>query len=347
MNARLYKILFFIIGILSLAYMVYAMGIDIIWENIQKTGIWFIPVIGSWLLIYALNAWAFKVIIQEDELPNSNLSYFSVLKLTISGYAINYITPFVALGGEPYRILELKPALGIQKATSSVLLYSLMHMFSHVLFWLFSIILIVVCVPLNDLLLMGCAALLIFGIALTYWFISVYKKGFTVSTFKILQKIPFVKHKAKQFAEEKAESLIEIDNQIQVLYADRKPRFYQSLSLEFIARVIGCLEIYFTARAIGLDMSVVQSLIVSSGSSLFANLIFFFPMQLGTREGGLVLALQSIGFAASTGIFIGIVMRIREFVWIIIGLLLMNKKSTVPESNVMEGMELETKTLIK
>ncbi|WP_149244234.1 lysylphosphatidylglycerol synthase transmembrane domain-containing protein [Dyadobacter sp. 32] len=325
MNSRLYKVLSFGVGILTLSYMVYAMGVEVIWLNIQKTGVWFFPVIGSWLVIYILNAFAFKAIIQEPDLPESNLPFLSVLRLTISGYAINYITPFVALGGEPYRILELKPALGTKKAASSVLLYSLMHMFSHVLFWLVSIGLVVAFVPINNMLLAGCGLLMFFGLLIGYWFVKVYKNGFTVSTFRLLARIPFVKTKAADFAREKSETLEDIDHQIRVLYADRKPRFYASLLLEFLGRVVGCLEIYFTARAIGLDMSLVQSLIISSGSSLFANLIFFFPMQLGTREGGLALALQSVGFAAASGIFIGVVMRIRELVWILIGLAIMGK----------------------
>lgn len=327
MGSKLYKALFMAIGIFSLGYMIYGTGLLVIWENINRTGIWFAPVIGSWLVIYILNALAFRAIIREPQLPETNMSFWSVLRLTISGYAINYITPFVALGGEPYRIMELKPTLGIQKATSSVLLYSLMHMFSHVLFWLASIVLIVAVVPLSDVMLAGCGILLVVGLVLGYWFINVYKKGFTVSTFRLLEKVPFIKHKAREFATKNAENLYEVDEQIRVLYSDRRDAFYASLFYEFVGRVIGCLEIYFTAHAIGMDMTLAQSLIVSSGSSLFANLIFFFPMQLGTREGGLALALRSVGLPAAQGIFIGVVLRIREIVWIIIGLALINRKT--------------------
>ncbi|MEH6307629.1 lysylphosphatidylglycerol synthase transmembrane domain-containing protein [Olivibacter sp. CPCC 100613] len=333
MASKIYKILFFAIGIATLCYMVYALGVDVIWDNIKKTGWWFLPVIGSWLVIYILNAVAFKAIIQEPKIPASNLSFLAVLKLTISGYAINYITPFVALGGEPYRIMELKPRLGIQKASSSVLLYSLMHMFSHVLFWLGSIILILIYVPINAIMVIGCAVMFITGIVLYYWFGRVYKKGFTLSTFKVLAKIPGLKKKVGAFVTEKYDSLKEIDNQITELYAERRERFFKSLAFEFIARVVGCLEIFCTAKAIGLNMSIVQSLIISSGSSLFANLIFFFPMQLGTREGGLALALKSVGMPASAGIFIGIIMRIREVVWIMIGLALMRMSKTKAEPN--------------
>jgi len=323
MASKIYKILFFIIGIATLCYMVYALGPVAIWENIKATGWWFLPIIGSWLVIYMLNAIAFKAIIQEPDIPASNLPFLSVLKLTITGYAINYITPFVALGGEPYRIMELKPKLGTEKASSSVLLYSLMHMFSHVLFWLTSIVLILAYVPVNTIMITGCSIMFVTGVVLCYWFGRVYKRGFTLSTFKVLAKIPGFRKKVGAFVADKQEMLHDIDVQIAELYAERKPRFWKSLFFEFVARVVGCLEIYCTAMAIGLPMSVIQALIISSGSSLFANLIFFFPMQLGTREGGLALALKSVGMPGSAGIFIGIIMRIRELVWIIIGLVLM------------------------
>lgn len=325
MSTQLYKIILLIIGLVTLAAMVNSIGIEEIWLNIQQMGYWFVPVIGSWLLIYLFNAWAFYVIIYEPKYPATKLPFWQVFKLTVSGYAINYITPFVSLGGEPYRVMELEKSVGLKKATSSVLLYGLMHMFSHVLFWLASVILIVAFVPMNQIIIGGGIALFVIGSVLIYWFIRVYKKGFTVSSIRTLAKVPFLKKKMTKLLTEKQAFLEGTDEQIRELYADRKPIFFQSLAFEFIARVIGCAEIYYTAMAIGLEMSWVEALVVSSGSSLFANLIFFFPMQLGTREGGLALALKSIGLAGSHGIFIGVITRIREIVWIIIGLTLMDK----------------------
>lgn len=325
MNTRLYKIILFITGLVMLGLMVNSLGYQSIVDNIQRMGYWFIPVIGSWAVIYWMNACAFDAIIYEPQLPQTKLPFYTVLKLTISGYAINYITPFVSLGGEPYRVMELEKKIGLKKATSSVLLYGLMHMFSHVLFWLASVFVILAFVPMNQMVIVGSVILFIIGTLLIYWFIRVYKTGLTVSSIKMLARLPFLRKKMSALLHEKYTFLEGTDEQIRDLYASRKPVFYKSLFYEFIARIIGCAEIYFTAIAIGLDMTWVQALIVSSGSSLFANLIFFFPMQLGTREGGLALALKSIGFAGTHGIFIGVITRIREIVWIIIGLALMDK----------------------
>ncbi|MET4139278.1 lysylphosphatidylglycerol synthase transmembrane domain-containing protein [Pedobacter sp. UYP1] len=323
MNSKAYKVIFMALGIVTLGFMIYKLGFHEILGNIEKTGGWFIPIIGSWLVIYGLNALAFRQIIEEPALPESNLPFSTVLRLTITGYAINYVTPFVALGGEPYRIMELKKFMGIHKATSSVLLYGMMHVFSHIVFWVLSILLILAVLPLESTMVIGCVVGFILGILIILWFLSIYKKGFTVSTFLLLQKLPFVKKFATNFLKDKSESLHEVDDQIRMLYEQRKSRFLMALLYEILARVVTCAEIYFTAVAIGLDMTVSQALIISSASSLFANIIFFFPMQLGVREGGLALALRSVGLPAETGIFIGIIMRIREIVWIIFGFILM------------------------
>ena len=323
MNSKAYKVIFMALGIITLGFMIYKLGYRDILDNIEKTGGWFLPIIGSWLVIYLLNALAFRQIIQEQAIPESNLPFLTVLRLTITGYAINYITPFVALGGEPYRIMELKKFVGIHKATSSVLLYGMMHVFSHIVFWVLSIILILAVLPLDSTMMIGLVIGFILGILIIMWFLSIYKKGFTVNTFLLLQKIPFVKKFATKFLAEKSESLHEVDDQIRILYAERKSRFLMAMVYEILARMVTCAEIYFTAVAIGLNMSISEALIISSASSLFANLIFFFPMQLGVREGGLALALRSVGLPAEAGVFIGIIMRIREIVWIMIGFILM------------------------
>lgn len=323
MASKLYKIIFFILGIGTLAYMVYALGINEIWTNIQKTGWWFGPVLISWLIIYLMNAFAFRDIIYEKDKPETKLPFGKVFQLTVTGYAINYITPFVALGGEPYRILELKSYMGSSKAGSSVLLYTMMHILSHLIFWVASVGLILWFVPTSHIVITACVLIIAMASILFWWFAKVYRKGITTTTLHTLSKLPLFGKKIANFANKNSKSLHDIDHQVRSLYENRRSKFYSSLLWEFFARVVGCAEIFFIARALDLPMTYLESLIVSSGSSLFANLIFFFPMQLGTREGGMAMAVASIGYEASIGVFIGIATRIRELVWIAIGLLLM------------------------
>jgi uncharacterized protein (TIRG00374 family) len=326
MKGKLYNIASLAIGLGTLVYMLYKIGLPAIWENILVTGLWFIPVIGSWFIIYVLNALAFREIIYEKSLPQTAIPFLRILQITITGYAINYITPFIGLGGEPYRVLQLQKRIPSNKAASSVLLYYIMHVFSHIVFWIVSIGLILFLYPSKNVLV-SCIGTFCLFYFLVYWILKKYKGGLLIQTFHALQRVPFLKRKASGFVEKKKSNLQEIDQHIIELFQRRRATFYASLFFEFMGRVVGCLELYFIALALNVDISFMDSIIISAGSSLFANLVFFTPMQLGSREGGFVLALRSIGMAASVGLFMSLVTRIRELVWILIGLLFIPIKS--------------------
>ena len=318
---------FFIAGIIAIAYMIYDTGIDLIWTNIQKTGIWFLPVVGIWMAVYLINALAWKLILHDRNTQNSQIpSFINIFRITVSGFAINYITPVINLGGEPYRIFELKEKMGVNKATSKVLSYSMMHVLSHIVFWIASIVLIITILQPPTVVLLACIPALVFFLLFLYFLFRGYRKGMIVKLFRILGKMPFIKKRISRFNEKKLATFQEIDRNIIQLYSSRKTVFYTALLLEILARTVSCLELLFIGRAIDIDMSMIDAIVLYAGSTLFYNIMFFAPMQLGTREGGMALTLSTMGFAAASGIYIGLVTRIRELFWICIGMILMKCK---------------------
>ena len=131
---------FLAVGVVAIAVMLCTFDVSYseIWQNLKNAGWWFFAVVLVWIPIYAINAWSWRVIINNGN-NGQRLPFWLVMKYTISGYALNYVTPVGVLGGEPYRIMELTPYYGAAKATSSVILYAMMHIFSHFIFWAFSI----------------------------------------------------------------------------------------------------------------------------------------------------------------------------------------------------------------
>ena len=47
------------------------------------------------------------------------------------------------------------------------------------------------------------------------------------------------------------------------------------------------------------------------------------PMQLGGREGGFALAVGGLSLSGAYGVYAALITRVREMVWIVIGLALM------------------------
>lgn len=91
--------------------------------------------------------------------------------------------------------------------------------------------------------------------------------------FKLLQYIPFIKDGPNVFRN-KRETLERVDSQIAELHKQRKSTFYASLSLEFMARILGCLEVYFILNILTTDVSFPACILIMAFTSLFANLFF-------------------------------------------------------------------------
>lgn len=330
---------FFCLGLVAVVVMMLTFDISFIelWQHLCHAGYWLIPILGIWIIIYGINALAWWVIIKSDIDDNEHVSLSRIYSLTITGYALNYATPVGGLGGEPYRILELSKDISTQHATSSVILYVMMHFFAHFWFWFTSILLYIGLaifgyVPLTTTLSILLCVAIVFCLIAFYLFSKGYREGLVVKTLRWLGHIPGLKKWSARFIERHTESLHNIDNQIAALHNQDKRSFYTSLSLEYLARIVQSLEVMFTLLLFGIDnggdmwgltLTFFQSILILSFTTLLANLIGFLPMQLGVQEGGFVISTAVLGLSAALGIFVGIICRVREIVWIAIGLLLM------------------------
>ena len=328
--------IFLIIGIVAIVVMLFTFEVPYreIWENLQKAGWWFVAVLAIWIPIYMLNAWAWIVILNDGS--HSNVNFWRILKYTVSGYAINYVTPIGVLGGEPYRIMELTPHVGGAKATSSVILYAMMHIYSHFFFWAFSVLLYIALYFSKIDVMMGLLLLLVsaFCAIAIYFFMKGYRNGLAQKTLRILSRIPGMKKWATRISVEKKEELERIDSQIAELHKKRKSTFYLSLFLEFMARVVGCLEIWFIMMIFTDSVSFFDCILISAFTTLFANLFFFMPLELGAREGGFALAVGGMQLSGFYGVFAALITRVREFIWIFIGIALMKVFNKKPQDAV-------------
>lgn len=101
-----------------------------------------------------------------------------------------------------------------------------------------------------------------------------------------------------------------------------------AVALELACRMCSAFEIYLVLMALGGGVGYLDCVLILAFTSLIANLLFFMPLQLAGREGGFLLSATGLGFTASTGIFVALLIRLRELVWTGIGLLLIKIETT-------------------
>lgn len=299
----------------AFCYLVWDYGIDNIVRNVERTGLWFIPIVLLWGIVYLFNALAWFIILRDN---TTRVALGDIYRLTVSGFAINYVTPFINLGGEPYRVLSLRPLVGLHRAVSSVILYNMVRMLSHFFFWIACVFVALVVLPFSFALVGTLSVVFILVSLLIAFFYARHRKGIFRSLIHMSARSRLLRPLSRRL-ERNGAALLEIDAQITELYRDHRRSFYQALCCEFMARLIASFEFYFILQAIGSGLSVVHAFLINGGSSLILNLFFFVPFELGTREGGLYLIMQGIGITSGIGIFMGLINRVRELFWILIG----------------------------
>ena len=328
-----YQNIFFVFGLAVLALMVTQLDFSQVWSGLSRAGYWFVAVIALWFFLYMFNTASWYVIINNagdaDDKNVKKVGFWWLYKITVSGFALNYATPGGLMGGEPYRIMSLSPKIGTERASSSVILFAMTHIFSHFWFWFLSVLLYVVVHPVGVVMGAMLSVVTLFTLVAIWFFVKGYKKGIAVSILGLLSRFPLVKRWAQGFFERHREQLANIDSQIASLHNQNPKAFISAVLLELSCRIVSALEIYFILLVIQPSANYLDSILILAFTSLFANMLFFMPLQLGGREGGFLMSAKGLALTTSAGIFVALIVRVRELIWTAIGLLLIkfDKKS--------------------
>lgn len=325
-----FRNVFLAFGIIAVLVMLFTfdVSVDELLSNLRRAGIYLPLVLLLWLFVYFINTLSWYIIIRSGG-NTSSLTFTRLYKFTVSGFALNYVTPVGLMGGEPYRIMELKPYIGVERATSSVILYVMMHIFSHFGLWLSSVVIYVCFYPVGWGMGIVLGLITLLCLLLGTVFVKGYRHGMAVACIRLGSHIPFLKQHAIRFSAANKEKLENIDSQIALLHQQKKSTFYSALLLEYLARIVSCLEVWLIMNVLTTNVSFVSCILIVAFSSLLANLLFFLPMQLGGREGGFALAVGGLSLSGAFGVYTALITRVRELFWIVIGLALMkigNKK---------------------
>lgn len=295
-----------------------------VWNGLCHAGYWSIAVVALWAFLYIFNTASWYIIINSG--GKTPVRFWWLYKITVSGFALNYATPGGLMGGEPYRIMALSPIIGTERASSSVILFVMTHIFSHFWFWLLSIaayVLFYTLTPLTAGITAAATAFCLLGL----WFFTVgYRKGIAMRAAKWASHIPFVGRYATTFITRHHDQLAVIDGQIAALHSQNRRTLVAAVLSELLCRIASAAEIYFILLVINCDVSYTSCVIILAFTSLFANLLFFLPMQVGGREGGFLMSASALGMSIGSGAFLALIVRLRELVWTGIGLILIKVK---------------------
>ena len=119
-------------------------GVGQIIANASAVGWLFGPIVLLYGVAYTCNTAAWRLTM-ADASPRPG--FWRTYAMTVSGFSLNFVTPMVNAGGEPYRIAALAAWLGRRRAASSVVLHKMLHSLALLLVWLTALLLGVAMLP--------------------------------------------------------------------------------------------------------------------------------------------------------------------------------------------------------
>ncbi|HVH09114.1 MAG TPA: lysylphosphatidylglycerol synthase domain-containing protein, partial [Gemmatimonadales bacterium] len=153
---------------------------------------------------------------------------------------------------------------------------------------------------------------------LTLLVLTGHRRGGLESALNVLQRLPLAEGLARRLEPRRA-TLAAMDDHITQFYHAHPRRFAQALALEYASRCLFMVEYLLIARSVGLDLGYWRAYAIGGLTQLVQNVLFVVPFELGTKEGSLYILFQLLGLDPALGVYTAIVSRVRDLVWIGVG----------------------------
>ena len=318
------RLLVFAAGATVFAFLVARAGAEGLLDHIRSTAWVLGPIVGVWSLIYVCNTIAWLQLVEataprDDRANAPRIPFWRAYIISVASFALNYVTPFVALGGEPFRIVSAAAYVGTPRAASSVVSFRVAHSIGHFIFCLIAVPIAWFLLPTTVL---TTVVIVLAAIGLTVailLLVALFRRGFVIRLLDFGHRMPLVRRVARRL-EHIRDTLEHVDSHMSALSSVESRRLVIAVAVEIVGRALGAIEILLIARAVGLDIAYPTAYLINAFSQLAIILTIIIPFELGSREGSLYLIFGMLGLPASLGVYTAVVTRLRELVWIAIGL---------------------------
>lgn len=309
------SLIFFLIGLTLLFYLIDKVGAKDVLKTFQRLNgnivfIFILPI--TW---YFLQSFAWYRIICND---GHSISLWHVFLTKITGEAVNTVTPLSIIGGDPYRVYLLQKKMPGTSSAASVVIDRTVQTIAVFMLLVLGLGLAWLELPLPQEWQFILPLTLTGFLLLILLLIKTQQKGVFSFISSGLKKIGIQKKRLQSLDEK----LKELDEQIGNFYRKNKLHFFEVVTLHFIGRILGAVEIFIIANFLATPIPFTYCLYLSSLTVLINMVFVFIPGSLGIMEGGYGGLFYILKLDPAIGIAIQLVRRLRTFFWIFIGLLI-------------------------
>jgi putative membrane protein len=257
-------------------------------------------------LVMVLDTLGWRFAFLRDRVP-----FGTLLSARLAGEAFNLVTPTAALGGEAVKAWLLRGVVPLDASVPSVIVAKTTITLAQGLFLLLGVVLAWSSLP-GSPLLHGMLWLLAIETVALAGFVVAQTRGLFAWGGRLATQLGV--HGVK------ADALGRIDDVLARFYRTAPARLALSIAFHFVAWVLGSLETWLILRFLGAPVSLTAATVIEAFGTAVRFASFLIPASLGVLEGGYVVTFAALGLGSTTAVSFSLVRRIREAVWVGLGL---------------------------
>jgi len=330
-----------LLGIAFLAYLLWRIGIRQLGQQLASLGWGIVPFIALEFIAEVLHTVSWRCCLSG---PHRQLPLTRLFGVRMAGYAINYLTPTAALGGEATKVALLVSDRHGMEAVSGVLAGKLSAGVGHLLFVLAGSVFVIGSVTLPRAVWI--AMFLSGGIiaAGMLAFLLLQKYGKLGSLIRWLAGRRFIGRAFQKLATQ----FNEVDETLKAFHRERPWALAKAVGWEMIAHSTGILQTWWFFGFLHEPVSVMTATGVWVLGLWFDMLTFAVPLNLGTLEGSRIVAFKALGLDAISGMTYGVALRLAQLACACFGLMtyawLVSRfgRATKNQSNARSSLQRHT-----
>jgi len=321
-------------GVIFLGWLLRKIGIGELWNELTALGWGLVPLVlceGVAEMVHTVG-WRFCLSGANRQMPLARL-----FQIRMAGYAINYITPTAALGGEVSRAGLLAASGPGAEAASGVLIDKACFALGHLLIVLVGCAYILWRVPLPPAL----------RIAMS---VAIVPMTVGIVTFILLQKYGKIGAVLRWLAARRyggarlgkmAEQVTALDEAFSAFYRERPQDLVWAVAWHLVGFAVGILQPWLFLLLLHQPISLSAAAGAWVLGLWFDLLTFAVPMNLGTLEGGRIVIFRTLGYGALLGATCGLTQRLAQVCWSLFGLVnyaLLLRRPTQPTAKTSDQL---------
>jgi uncharacterized protein (TIRG00374 family) len=231
----------------------------------------------------------------------------------LAGEAFNMTTPTAAVGGEAVKAWLLRGHAPLDATLASVIVAKTTITLAQGLYFLLGVVVAWQTGLAGSALLYGMLWFLAIEAVALALFVLVQTRGMLGWTWRLLERVGIRPSRVQAM-------LGGVDDALGQFYRTAPGRLGLSIGFHFVAWLLGSVETWLILKFLGSEVSLATATVIEAFGTAIKVATFLVPASLGVLEGGFVATFRALGLSPTTAISFSLVRRLREAVWIAIGL---------------------------